>query len=210
MSRYASGTNETEAAQSAVHVRLLAVLDFSSGIARVHDGVGDIAFGGDTYSGLGTFGGIEEITEDEKVTPTQIKLRLSGVASDTLAPALTETYQGRDITLYWGFLDATGAWVATPETLWSGVMDVMRVRLGPQTAEIELVCEDPDYTQPYVRTYTREDHQRDYAGDKFFEYVPKIPGFRSQWGAKGYGSGIIVPPTIAWPIPGLPPGFRLP
>ncbi len=213
MTRYASATNETEAAKTAVHVRMLAALDFPSGVVYVNDGTTDIDYDSHTYLGIGTFGRVEPIQEDDKVTPSQVKLTLAGIPNEVIGSAMTEAYQGRDVTLYWGFIDAaTGAWVDTPETLWAGVMDVMTVTLGPRESTVELVCDDPDYTQPFVRRYTLEDHQLDYAGDKFFEFVSYIPGFRSMWGAKGYGSGLIVPPSASsrFPLPFGGGSFTLP
>lgn len=210
MTRYASSDNETEGGKAAVTVRLLAALDFASGVVYVNDGTTNVEHSSNTYLGIGTFGGIEAIQEDDKVTPATVKLTLAGIPNELIGSAMTETYQGRAVTLYWGFLhESTGAWIDTPETLWAGVMDVMSVNLGPRESVVELICDDPDYCQPYVRRYTREDHQLDYSGDKFFEYVPNIPGFRSQWGSKGYGSGVIVPPTTTFPFP-FGGGFRLP
>lgn len=210
MTRWVSPSNETEAAKAAVIPRLLADLDFSSGILRVHDGIGDLVYGGNTYLGVGTFGGVDEIQEDDKVTPAQMRLRLAGVPNETIGSAMTEVYQGRTVTLTWGFLsETTGQWVDDPEVLWSGVMDVMNITMGLNESSIELLCDDPDYAQPTIRRYTREDHQLDYASERFFEYLPKIPGFRAQWGAKGYGSGIITPPTTTFPFP-FGGGFRLP
>lgn len=211
MTRWIEVANETEAAKYGVQARLLCELDFASGMVRVHDGIGDLDFGGNTYTGVGTFGGVDEIQEDDKVTPAQVRLRLAGIPNETIGSAMTEVYQNRTVTLYWGFLDdSSGAWVEDPEVLWTGVMDVMNVTLGQNESSIELLCDDPDYCQPTVRRYTREDHQLDYASERFFEYLPKIPGFRAQWGAKGYGSGIITPPTTTFPFPFGGGGFRLP
>jgi len=207
VTRWVSSTNETEAAKVAVSPRLLADLDFASGMIRAHDGIGDLIWGANTYLGVGTFGGIGEIQEDDKVTPPQVPLKLAGVPNETIGSAMTESYQGRSVVLYWGFVDSvTGAWVATPETLWEGVMDVMNITLGANESTIELLCDDPDYTQPFIRRYTLEDHQIDFPGDRGFEFLPKIPGYRSMWGAKGYGSGLINPPSASprypWPFSG--------
>jgi len=72
VTRFASATNSTEAAKNAVRMFAAVALDFSSGFVRVHDGIGDIAWGGNTYYGIGQFGNIEAVTESIEILPRHI------------------------------------------------------------------------------------------------------------------------------------------
>ena len=209
MTRFASTTNEAEFAKESLAPILLADLDFASGMVRAHTGQGDIVWGGNTYTGVAGFGGLDDLTEEASVGTKPVRLRLAAIPNELISSAMTEQYQGRSVEIYIAAVNVdSGTFVDTPETLWEGIMDVMTVELGPETSVITLDCEDPDYSQPLPRRYTMADHQRRFAGDKFFEFLPRIQGFRAQWGAKGFGSGWVDPPSA--PPFQLPPGFRLP
>jgi hypothetical protein len=190
MSRWASGTNETAAAAPDTPLRLLVDLAFASGTVYANSGIGDLVWSGNTYLGLGAYGGFQQILEEAQVNPKPITLMLAGIPNELINTAMTEVYQGRTANLWWGIVNPeTNAWIANPEVLWTGIMDTMAIDLGPTTSTISLVCEDPDYGQPQARRYTLQDHQMDYAGDKGLEWITNIPGFKGNWGQPGMGYG---------------------
>jgi hypothetical protein len=189
MTRWASGTNETAAAQASVSLRTLVDLDFSSGMVRGHDGVGDIVHSSNTYLGLAGYGGLQVVREDTQGGINALKLTLAG-PSAILTSAMTETYQGRDAVLYVGLVNEAGAWVATAEELWRGKMDVMEIEISKEVSVITLTCETRLRKEPRVARYIDTDQQMLYSGDRFFELVPKIPGYKVKWGAKDYGTGV--------------------
>jgi hypothetical protein len=191
MTRWATSPESTAAAAANTALRILVDLDFASGHVYAHAGNGNVVFAGNTYLGLGTFGGFDQITEQPQSAPKPVTLTLAGIPTELVASAMNEVYQGRAVTLYRGLLDGNGAWIGTPAVLWSGVMDTMKISLAFGAATIALVCEDPDYAQPPSRRYTSVDLQADYPGDLGLEYLPAIMGFRGNWGAPGYGYGSI-------------------
>jgi hypothetical protein len=189
MTRWVSSTNETEAAKQSVSLRTLVDLDFPSGTVRGHDGVGDIVHSSNTYTGLSGYGGMQSIREDVQGGINAVKLILAG-PTPIMTTALTEAYQGRDAIIYVGLVNEAGAWVATAEEIWRGKMDVMEVEIGKEVSVITLTCETRLRKEPRVARYTDTDQQLLYPGDKFFEFVSRIPGFKVTWGAKGYGVGL--------------------
>lgn len=190
MTRWANSANETAAAADETPLRLLVDLDFVSGIVYAHAGIGELVWNGHTYSGVGNYGGFQSISEEASVNPKPITLTLAGIPGELISTAMTEVYQGRTATLWWGIVNPeTNAWVANPEVLWTGVMDTMSIELAMNVGKISVVCEDPDYAQPQCRRYTLQDHQLDYPGDKGLEYLSAIPGFKGNWGQPGYGYG---------------------
>lgn len=201
MSRIVQAANETEAAKTTIRLGVLVDMDFSSGNLYLHDGIGTINFGGNNYLGVGQFGSIEGAVQDSlDVIARPIKLILSGVDSSVLTPAMTESYQGRTVTLYLAFLDSnTNALVATPETLWEGRMDYMEIELGDNTGAIKLNCEHRLRREPRIARYSDEDQQLAYSGDVFFELLPQIAGFKSKWGEYNQAYGIsgapVAPPN---------------
>jgi hypothetical protein len=192
MSRIVSATNATEADKLSIVAVVMADLDFVSGMVRVHDGSGSLSFGGNTYSGVGQFGGIDVIDENIDIVARGIKLTLSGVDSVFVTPTMTEVYQNRDVTLYLGFVNqATGALLETPETIWEGRMNQMSFRIDKGVASIELTCEHRLRREPRIARYSDEDQRVLFAGDRFFDLMFAIQGFVGKWGARDsyYGGG---------------------
>ena len=192
MSRIVSATNATEADKPSITIVVMADLDFSSGMLRVHDGSGNISSGGNTYLGAGQLAGLDVVDENIDIVARGIKLSLSGVDSSIVVPAMTEVYQNRDVTLYLGFVSSsTGALLATPETIWEGRMNQMTINLDKGSAAVELTCEHRLRREPRVARYTDEDQRQIFPGDRFFDLTYAIPGFVSKWGARDtyYGGG---------------------
>lgn len=185
MSRLTSSTNQTEAAKVGVTLLVLADFDFLSGHVRVHDGLGDVAFSGNTYSGIGSFGGVSSISEGSRDIARPLTLTLSGVDNSLLTSAMTTgEYQGRTVTLYIGLLNAeAGTFVDTPEIAYEGRMAKMSIQVGKESV-ITLNVENRIRREPRVARYTSEDQQLTYAGDTFFDQVPNIAGKVGQWGDK--------------------------
>lgn len=203
MTRIVSANNATEAAKYAVTAVILADLDFSSGIVRVHDGSGTLSFGGNTYLGVGTFASVDSIDENVDFVARGIKLTLSGVDSVFVTPTMDEVYQNRNVTLYFGFVDgSTGALIDTPETLWEGRMNQMQIKIDKGSAVIEMTCEHRLRREPRIARFTDSDQKQAYPNDSFFDLLPSIRGFVNRWGSRDLVySGGGVPVTMP-PVPG--------
>jgi hypothetical protein len=195
MTRWASNTNETTAAQSSVYIVTLAKFEFDSGTLFVHDGVGPLVFDGDTYVGVGNYGSFDIVDENIDNVARGIRVSLSGVDPAIIPTVMTEIYQGRNATFYIAFLNDDMAFVANPEEVWAGRMDVMSISMDKNSATIELRCEYRLRKEPSVARYTDEDLRLQYSGDRFFDLLSKIPGYVSQWGDKrnSYKGGDFVP-----------------
>ena len=171
---------------------LAVALDFTSGMVRVHDGIGSISWGGNTYDGIGTLGGVESVDESVEVIARPLSLTLSGVDTSLVSTAMTETYQNRTVTIYLGFLDEmTNTVVDTPEVSWEGRMNQMSISSSEGGAAIKLTCEHRLRREMRIARYTNEDQQLLFSGDRFFDLVTSIKGFVSKWGELSVGgSGI--------------------
>jgi len=188
VTRFASATNSTEAAKQAVRMFVAVALDFSSGMVRVHDGIGAVTWGGNTYDGIGNFGGIEQVDESVEVIARPLSLTLSGVDSSLVSTAMTETYQNRTVTIYLGFLnESTNAVIDTPEVAWEGRMNQMSISSAEGSAVIKLSCEHRLRREPRIARYTNEDQQLLFSGDRFFDLITSIKGFVSKWGELSVG-----------------------
>lgn len=201
MTRFASATNSTEAAKNAIRLFVAADLDFASGHVRVHDGIGQISWGGNTFDGIGSFGGIEAVNDSTDVIARPLTLTLSGVDSSLVSTTMTEVYQNRQATVYVGFInETTGAVIDTPETAWEGRMNQLSLSSAAGTASIRVSCEYRLRREPRIARYTNEDQQLLFSGDKFFDLLPNIKGFVAKWGDRDAVYGGALPSSR--PVPG--------
>ena len=179
-------------------------LDFTSGMVRVHDGIGTVTWGGNTYEGVGSLGGIEQVDESVEVIARPLSLTLSGVDTSLVSTAMTETYQNRTVTIYLGFLDeTTNTVVDTPEVSWEGRMNQMSISSSEGGAAIKLTCEHRLRREMRIARYTNEDQQLLHSGDRFFDLVTNIKGFVSKWGelsVGGSGGGSRTQNTLPYDI----------
>lgn len=184
MSRDMTAAAITAAESEVVRVVLMADLDFESGHFRVHTGAGTLYFLGNPFIGIGDIGKVSELEETAQVQSSGLSLALSGIDPDLLSVALGENYQGRDVVLYLGLLDAGLQLIQDPVTLWRGRMDTMNIVLG-ETATITVTAKNPlaDWDRPRVRRYNNEDQQAKYPGDLGLEFVEKSINKEILWGA---------------------------
>lgn len=204
MTRVASASNATALQQPNVLLSIAVDMDFPSGHVRLHDGPGPLTIGANTYEGTGKLLLSGNVEESVDVIAKSITLTLSGVDASIIATARAGGYQGRAVTLYLAIFSLeTGALIDTPETLWEGRMDAISIRLAKGEASVTLNCEHRLRREPRIARYTNQDQQMAYAGDRFFDLVPKIQGFKNKWGEKGisndntrFGDGSSTPNSI--------------
>lgn len=161
-------------------------LDFSSDPVRLWGGYGDITIGGETYIGSADFMRISETEETAEIKATGINITLSGLPTSLISAALTEDYQGRDITLYFGTLADDGTINDTPYVLFKGRMDVMNIQEDGDQATINITGENRliDLEVARERRYTSEDQKIDYPADKGLEFVADLQAKELVWGSK--------------------------
>lgn len=164
---------------------LMTELDFASGVLRLHSGVGDALYQGQVYKGTGVLGKVGMVQQSGQVQPYRLRLTLSGIPQALASVALTEHYQNRPGRLYLAALDDFCQIVAR-DTLFSGRMDVMNIRLGvPSTIQLDLNSRGVDWKNPRNSRYTHADQQARYPTDKFFEFVSQMAEKEIYWGVPG-------------------------
>lgn len=173
-----------ELSKGAVQIALLAELEFASATVRLWSGMGDLIYGGYTYTGVGTLGEVTPIQESGKeIRSDNLTLRMSGIPSSMLSMALAEEYQGRTVRLRLAFF--TSAWVVIEAvTLFVGRMDVMQIDEGAETSTISVSAESrlADLQRPRVRRYTHEDQLVLYPEDLGLEFASGMANAEIVWG----------------------------
>ena len=158
-------------------------LAFDSGNMRLWTGYGDKTINSQTYTGTGNLLTIDGLEEASDLSARGTTLTLSGLDSTIVTYALTEEYQGRLVTIYWGVGSNT-------VEVFSGYMDKMTIQDAGDNATISLSVESRLITleRANVRRYTSESHAgvRTAKGltgaDTFFDWVTKLQDKQIVWG----------------------------
>ena len=151
---------------------------------RVWSGVGDLVFDGDTYSGVGSLGGIQSAEETIELRASGEVYTLSGIPSALLSAAIGDVRQGLPCRRWLGFVDAAGALIADPLLLFEGTASVPTTDDSGDTCTISLSAENLLNTlkRPRVTRYTPEDQKIRETGDKGFDYVAALQDRVIAWG----------------------------
>jgi hypothetical protein len=169
---------------AALRPALFVEANFTSGPIYVWSGVGPIAWGEKTWTGLGSLGNVSMIEEGATVEAKGITLTLSGIDPTMLTGILDEFQVGLPAIVSLGLFDASGAPIADPLGCFVGQMDQPTLDVTGTSATISINCESRliEMNVAVDRRYTNEDQQRDYPGDRGFEFVNSIQEAQIYWG----------------------------
>ena len=186
----------TSAMQSAVTADLvrpiiLVQCAFDSGNLNLWNGVGNLTVSSVDYVGAGTLLNIGQIAETSELQANGITVTLSGITDPLLAKARDEDYQGRELKVLLGAMDASNGVISTPVNVFSGFMDTMVINDSSETATIQIAVENRliGFERTRVRRYTAEDQLIDFPNDKGLEFVADMAEKEIVWGRSGVVSG---------------------
>ena len=178
------GVTTAEIVRPAYFVRMVFDSGESPNVLNIWNGIGDLAFGGNTYTGTGDLLSISQITETADIQASGINVSLAGVKSSLIVIAKDHDYQGRPLTVSLGAFDASGSLIADPVIVFSGFMDTMTIAESGQYSTISIAVENKliSFERSKVRRYTAEDQKIDHPTDKGFEFVTAIVQKEIIWG----------------------------
>ena len=175
---------------------LLFLAEFQSGTIYIWNGIGDLSWNSQTWTGVGTFMSFSDIEESTEVKAVGATITLNGIPSDLVSTALSDVRQNKPGKLYLGFL-SSGSIVSDPYLIFAGRLDVVHLDESSEGSTISLQYESRliDLSRPRVFRYTPEDQEREFAGDLGMEFVPALQDKKVTWGRvsnavpSGAGSG---------------------
>ena len=178
------GVTTAEIVRPAYFVRMVFDSGESPNVLNIWNGIGDLAYGGNTYTGTGDLLSISQITETADIQASGINVSLAGVKSSLIVIAKDHDYQGRPLTVSLGAFDASGSLIADPVIVFSGFMDTMTISESGQYSTISIAVENKliSFERSKVRRYTAEDQKIDHPADKGFEFVTAIVQKQIIWG----------------------------
>jgi hypothetical protein len=155
-------------------------LEFDSGELNLWTGLGDITINSKTYTGTGNILQISEVEETAEIAAKGATITLSGIPSTLLSLALTEPFQGRVCTIYFGIISDT-----TDQTeIFSGYMDEMNIEESGETSTIELKVENKliQLEKPGSARYTSAYQKSKFSGDLGLDFIEDLQDKRINWG----------------------------
>lgn len=190
MSRSLTSGMQTAVTADLVRPITLVQCAFDSGNLNLWSGIGDLTVDSVDYVGAGSLLSIGEITESSELSANGITVTLSGVTSPLITKARDEDYQGRELKVLLGAMDASNGVISDPVVVFSGFMDVMTINEGSETATISVTVENRliEFEKTRVRRYTAEDQKIDYPNDKGLEFVAEMMEKEIVWGRNYVGS----------------------
>lgn len=182
MSRELSTAIQNAIAAEVVRPAFFVYLDLPSGAVRVNSTIYSIDYGGNTYTGVGDLGNIGTVQEQTDFSSPGLDLTLSGLNPSLISAAYNDSYQGRQVSVYLGFLNSDHALIDAFE-MFTGRIDYMQIEVG-ETATITVRCENElvDWERPKIRRYNDADQKSVYPDDRGLEYVPKMVEREIVWG----------------------------
>lgn len=150
---------------------------------RLWTGMGDRSWDSKTWSGVGWILGMSEVEETSETKATSFTLGTPANAA-MISLALGNFRKNRPCTVWQGLLSTAGALIDTPLVIASGLTDISEIDMDPEKPAIRISCESrfADLERARVRRYTHEDHQIDYPGDLFFQFVGSLSDKVLTWG----------------------------
>ena len=157
-------------------------LDFNQ-VLRLCNLAYNFTWNNEEWIGLGTLGGIGELSESTDLQAKGVSLTLSGVPPDLIATALGESYQGKRAQVWYAPLDDDHQLISDPIRIFFGRVDTMDADVG-EMATITLNAESKlvDWSRSRVTRYNHEDQIAKYPDDLGFQYVAELVEKELVWG----------------------------
>ncbi len=154
-------------------------LEFDNGTLRYWTGIGDRTVDSETYIGSGQVIGLSGVEEVVDLSAKKLTLTANGLDSSIVNLALTEPYQNRPASVYFGEQSISDA-----IKIFAGTIDQMTILDEGDTSTIQIVLESNlvRLQSSSSQRYTDENHQSRYDGDTFFSYVQDIQDRQIIWG----------------------------
>lgn len=176
MPRGLSSGIKTAIAADTVRPVYLVFFDFVGDAVRTWTGEGDLSYDAQTWSGDGTLQALPSITESSIIFAESVRIELSGQPDTAVDLSDPANYQGRNVEVYIGFLDAAGSLpAANVYKVFSGTMSEISFSSDANseawtvTAESRLV----DLQRANAALWTHEEQRSRYSADTGLAYEAK-------------------------------------
>lgn len=152
----------------------LVFVDWPSSPVYTHSGIGDVSFNGQTWLGLGKYGGISIPSEDLSLVNTKATLSVAGNLVDLLAE-LNADPRNSDVLIYFGVTTepAGNVLVGEPTLIFSGYVDSVDFSLNKQGTDLNSSLTVGISSGPSARASATINHTPE---DQVFKYPNDTAG----------------------------------
>lgn len=177
---------EAVAASQKPHVMPVTFVEFTvdSETVRLHNGIGEIEWGGNTWFGGGEMVGVSQMKETQQVSAFGFQVLISGLNSEVanIALAKQDLFWGETVTVYLGLMNE-GVLVADPDVAITGLIENFSLTEG-EDAAIALACESEIGSRgPANQTLVTDATQQErFSGDTRNKYVGYVEKWSGAWG----------------------------
>ncbi len=173
----------TAISASVVRPAFLASLTFTDGVANLWTGVGDLAWNGVTFRGLGSLAEVSTISEGSDVQSEGIHLTLSGIDSSLMGEALGNVRTGLPATVYFALFDVNNNLIPSPAICYRGLVDQPQISIDGSSMTINLALENSftNMGRAQFSRYTSAEQHRFYPGDNGFIFVESLANAAFKW-----------------------------
>jgi hypothetical protein len=184
----------TSAALGAKIVQPIFLVDLpiNGEVLHVWSGVGNFAWNGNTYTGVGDLGQVTPAQEGSEVEAQGASLMLSGVNAADVNDALNDLALGGAATIWLGIVNDAGALVGAPVAIFAGLVDAPSVQIGAENSDdgepgraaitVPLESRLAVLGSGQQRRYTRADQQLYFPTDTSMNYVEPLNDQALRWG----------------------------
>lgn len=188
MARSIHASTLAEIANNSLRIAHLVSIAFDTPIYLTDHGR-QVSYGGNDYSPSGHFLAMSDPSEQRKLNVAKVNLTLSGVSQEYISILLAQNWVNRSAVISKAFLDASGAVIGDPISIFDGLLSNFQIRESDNGCRItlEIASHWADF-QRKVGRYTNHNSQQFYfSSDMGMEFsaaaTTDIP-----WGRKGDGT----------------------
>lgn len=153
-------------------------------VLRFWTGLGTLNYNSLEWYGTGNLLTLDSIEETSEIAAKGATITLSGVPTEVVSLALSEPYQGRRATIYFGAHVEGQLDSASMTEVFSGYMDQMSIEEGPTTSSIQLTVENKliDLERPRSARFTSAYQKSLYPDDLGLDFVEDLQTKQISWG----------------------------
>lgn len=169
--------------QPDVTLAIALMIEFPSGVTRVHSGTGYLTINGQQFVGVGAMGEISAVKEDGGLTTNQVNIALNGLDTSIMGTVMNERCVGSPAELYFATFDSNMDAIAV-NLLYKGYICASGMTAGNTNAiayTLSTVFEK--WKDGGTGRWTEESHNHDNPGDHIMRYVNQTAERTINWGA---------------------------
>ena len=191
MARPTDATRQAALDKDQVHAIGMVYLGLSPSPLYLHTDMGDFAWNGHTWQGVGGLGSIEPLVDDQNPNPNLIRLGLRYVSNDS-SPLVAATvrdkdaWKGHDAEIYYAAMDyVTGELQGAPSRRKKGYIQSININPEDGMAVVSIIDGRIDMGRTMGYMFSNAEQQERHPGDFALKWMADAVVFDKRLGPDG-------------------------